>query len=101
GWVIHFQRPPNLIRYYQEIGRAGRALDEAEAIMLSGESDDEVAEYFIEQAFPEPEAFQAVLDTIEAIDTQLHKYELLKHVNVGWGAADTCLNILRVENAIY
>jgi ATP-dependent DNA helicase RecQ len=101
GWVIHFQRPPNLIRYYQEIGRAGRALDEAEAIMLSGESDDEVAEYFIEQAFPEPEAFQAVLDTIEASDTQLHKYELLKHVNVGWGAADTCLNILRVENAIY
>ncbi|WP_434523192.1 helicase-related protein [Halorubrum sp. AS12] len=101
GWVIHFQRPPNLIRYYQEIGRAGRALDEAEAIMLSGESDDEVAEYFIEQAFPEPEAFQAVLDTIEASDTQLHKYELLKHVNVGWGAVDTCLNILRVENAIY
>jgi len=101
GWVIHFQRPPNLIRYYQEIGRAGRALDEAKAIMLSGESDDEVAEYFIEQAFPEPEAFQAVLETIEASDTQLHKYELLKHVNVGWGAVDTCLNILRVENAIY
>ncbi|MDL0125210.1 RecQ family ATP-dependent DNA helicase [Halobacterium salinarum] len=101
GWVIHFQRPPNLIRYYQEIGRAGRALDEAKAIMLSGESDDEVAEYFIEQAFPEPEAFQAVLETIETSDTQLHKYELLKHVNVGWGAVDTCLNILRVENAIY
>jgi len=101
GWVIHFQRPPNLIRYYQEIGRAGRALDEAKAIMLSGESDDEVAEYFIEQAFPEPEAFQAVLETIETSDTQLHKYELLKHINVGWGAADTCLNILRVENAIF
>lgn len=101
GWVIHFQRPPNLIRYYQEIGRAGRALDEAKAIMLSGESDDEVAEYFIEQAFPEPEAFRAVLETLETSDTQLHKYELLKHINVGWGAADTCLNILRVENAIY
>jgi len=101
GWVIHFQRPPNLIRYYQEIGRAGRALDEAKAIMLSGESDDEVAEYFIEQAFPEPEAFQAVLETLETSDTQLHKYELLKHINIGWSAADTCLNILRVENAIY
>ncbi|WP_161781682.1 RecQ family ATP-dependent DNA helicase [Halorubrum coriense] len=101
GWVIHFQRPPNLIRYYQEIGRAGRALDDAKAVMLSGESDDEVAEYFIEQAFPEPEAFQEVLEILEASNTQLHKYELLKHVNIGWGAADTCLNILRVENAIY
>jgi ATP-dependent DNA helicase RecQ len=47
GWVVHFQRPPNLIRYYQEIGRAGRGLDEAYAIMLSGEEDDEIAEYFI------------------------------------------------------
>ena len=101
GWVIHFQRPPNLIRYYQEIGRAGRALDEAKAVVLCGESDDEVAEYFIEQAFPEPEAFRAVLETIEASDTPLHKYELLKRANVGWGAADTCLDTLRVENAIF
>jgi len=37
GWVIHFQRPPNLIRYYQEVGRAGRGSDEAFAILLSGE----------------------------------------------------------------
>jgi ATP-dependent DNA helicase RecQ len=100
GWVVHFQRPPNLIRYYQEIGRAGRALDEAKAILLSGENDDEVAEYFIEQAFPKPEAFQAILETLEASDTQLHKYELLKCTNVGWGVADTCLDTLQVENAI-
>jgi ATP-dependent DNA helicase RecQ len=52
GWVVHFQRPPNLIRYYQEIGRAGRGLDQAYAVLLSGPEDDRVAEFFIEQASP-------------------------------------------------
>jgi ATP-dependent DNA helicase RecQ len=100
GWVIHFQRPPNLIRYYQEIGRAGRGLDEAFAILLSGEEDDDIAEFFIEQAFPTPNEFDAVLETIEVSDDPLYKYEVLKRVDVSWKAATKCLNILRVENAV-
>jgi ATP-dependent DNA helicase RecQ len=100
GWVIHFQRPPNLIRYYQEIGRAGRGLDEALAVLLSGEEDDRIAAYFIEQAFPEPDDFDIVLSTIEESDEPLHKYELLKRANISWKAASQCLDILRVENAL-
>lgn len=100
GWVVHFQRPPNLIRYYQEIGRAGRGLDEAFAILLSGDEDDDIAEYFIEQAFPTPAEFDTVLEIIEESDEPLFKYEILKRVDVSWKAATKCLNILRVENAV-
>lgn len=100
GWVIHFQRPPNLIRYYQEIGRAGRGLDEAFAVLLSGEEDDEIAEFFIEQAFPDPDDFETILETIAASETPLYKNDILKRVNVSWKAASKCLDILRVENAI-
>jgi ATP-dependent DNA helicase RecQ len=100
GWVVHFQRPPNLIRYYQEIGRAGRGLDEAYAVLLSGEEDDRIAEYFIEEAFPDPADFETVLTTIEESDQPLHKYEVLKRANVSWKAASKCLDILRVENAV-
>ncbi|WP_246308178.1 RecQ family ATP-dependent DNA helicase [Halorarum salinum] len=100
GWVVHFQRPPNLIRYYQEIGRAGRGLEEAFAILLSGDEDDRVAEFFIEQAFPEPEDFETVLSTLEASNEPLHKYEILKRANISWKAASQCLDMLRVDNAI-
>ena len=100
GWVVHFQRPPNLIRYYQEIGRAGRGLDEAVAVLLAGEGDDEVAEYFIESAFPEPETFETVLSTIAESEEPLTKYDLLSRANVSWRAATRCLHMLRVDNAI-
>lgn len=100
GWVIHFQRPPNLIRYYQEIGRAGRGLDEAFAVMLSGEEDDEIADYFIEQAFPTSTEFEAVLSVLEECDRPLYKYEILQRVDVSRKSTTKCLNILRVENAV-
>jgi len=100
GWVVHFQRPPNLIRYYQEIGRAGRGLDEAFAVLFSGEEDDDIAEFFIEQAFPDPDDFDTVLQTIEDSDEPLYKYEILQRENISWKAATKCLNILRVENAL-
>jgi ATP-dependent DNA helicase RecQ len=100
GWVVHFQRPPNLIRYYQEIGRAGRGLNEAYAILLSGEEDDRIAEYFIEEAFPEPADFDTVLTIIEEGDNPLYKYEVLKRANLSYKVVSKCLDILRVENAL-
>jgi ATP-dependent DNA helicase RecQ len=100
GWVIHFQRPPNLIRYYQEIGRAGRGLDEAFAILLSGDEDDRIAEFFIEEAFPEPADFETVLSTLEASEEPLYKYQLLKRADVSWKAVTQCLDMLRVDNAV-
>lgn len=100
GYVIHFQRPPNLIRYYQEIGRAGRDLEEAYAILLSGDEDDDIAEYFIERAFPEPEDFETILSTIEESEQPLYRRGIMKRVDISWKRTTKCLDILRVEGAI-
>jgi ATP-dependent DNA helicase RecQ len=100
GYVIHFQRPPNLIRYYQEIGRAGRDLDEAYAFVLTCDRDDEIARYFIENSFPDPEDFEQVLDTVDASDEPLHKKQLLKLLDLSYKKIDKCLGILRVDGAL-
>jgi superfamily II DNA helicase RecQ len=55
GFVIHFQRPGSAVHYYQQVGRAGRAVDEAFGVLLGGEEDREIIDYFIRTAFP-PEA---------------------------------------------
>ncbi len=100
GFVIHFQRPPDLIRYYQEIGRAGRDLDEAYAILLAGEEDDDIAEFFIESAFPAPEDFESVLSILEDSSEPVSKQTVIDRTDIDWGPVDTSLDILSVEGAI-
>ena len=59
GFVIHFQRPSSVVHYYQQVGRAGRALENAYGVLLSGEEDDDIADYFMRTAFPtETEALE-------------------------------------------
>ena len=52
AFVIHFQMPGSAIAYYQQVGRAGRALDHAYAIALVGHEDRQIQDYFINTAFP-------------------------------------------------
>ena len=52
AFVIHFQMPGSAIAYYQQVGRAGRALDRAVAIALVGDEDRQIQDYFINTAFP-------------------------------------------------
>ena len=65
GFVIHFQRPGSVIAYYQQVGRAGRAVDEAYGILLNGHEDDEIQDYFIRSAFPPAETMLQVLRELE------------------------------------
>jgi ATP-dependent DNA helicase RecQ len=52
GFVIHYQMPGSVIAYYQQVGRAGRALKAAYGVLLSGAEEDEITDYFINTAFP-------------------------------------------------
>ena len=61
GFVIHFQRPASVVHYYQQVGRAGRALENAHGVLLGGAEDDEIAEYFIRTAFPTQQEIDEVL----------------------------------------
>ena len=52
GFVIHFQMPSSPVAYYQQVGRAGRAIDSASAILMSGPEDEEIWEYFLRSTLP-------------------------------------------------
>src|SRR5256712_5302159 len=65
GFVIHFQRPGSVVAYYQQVGRAGRAVDSALGILLSGREDDEISDYFIRTAFPPAEIMEEALRLLE------------------------------------
>lgn len=52
GFVVHLGAPSSPVAYYQQIGRAGRALDRAEVVLLPGQEDKEIWAYFASLAFP-------------------------------------------------
>lgn len=97
GFVIHFQAPGSVIAYYQQVGRAGRAIEHAHGVLLSGSEDDEIHEYFRKTAFPEEFYVRKILTTLEAADG-LTTYQLQDRVNIRLSQIEQALKLLRVEN---
>ena len=65
AFVIHFQCPQSILEYYQQIGRAGRNLENADAILMSGPEDEKIKRFFIENALPTTESLRQVLGFID------------------------------------
>ncbi|HLI50397.1 MAG TPA: DEAD/DEAH box helicase, partial [Thermomicrobiaceae bacterium] len=61
AFVIHYQSPGSVVAYYQQVGRAGRALDAAYGVLLNGEEDTEITDFFIQRAFPARNQLQLVM----------------------------------------
>jgi ATP-dependent DNA helicase RecQ len=99
GFVVHFQRPGSPIAYYQQIGRAGRALDRAEVVLLAGEEDDAIADYFINSAFPPEQELRDVLTVLEDVE-EASAAELERLLNLNKGAISRALKILEVDGAV-
>lgn len=99
SFVIHFQRPASPIAYYQQVGRAGRAVERAYGILLSGIEDDDIQDYFIDTAFPSEQAMLQILNTLEKVET-LSFDALLEKVNVRRSVAEKALKLLEVDGAV-
>jgi ATP-dependent DNA helicase RecQ len=52
GFVVHLGAPASPVAYYQQIGRAGRAVDRAEVVLLPGREDRDIWAYFASLTFP-------------------------------------------------
>lgn len=98
AFVIHYQAPGSVVAYYQQVGRAGRALEAARGVLLSGEEEIDITDYFIESAFPTPEQVREVLEALEAAPEGLSIPELLREVNLGYGRIEKTLTLLSLES---
>ncbi|WP_445736247.1 RecQ family ATP-dependent DNA helicase [Mariniflexile sp.] len=96
NFVIHFQAPDSIISYYQQVGRAGRAIDSAYGILLSGQEDAEVHNYFRESAFPPEYAVQNILQALEDYDG-LSIPKLQEVLNLSYGKINQTIKYLSVE----
>jgi ATP-dependent DNA helicase RecQ len=97
AFVIHFQAPGSVVAYYQQVGRAGRGIDSAVAVLMSGREDERIHEYFRRTAFPDERHVEEILMALEDTDG-LTIRALEERANLSYGQLDRALKYLSVEN---
>ena len=98
GFVIHYQRPGSVVHYYQQVGRAGRAVDEASGVLLCGEEDDHITDYFIRNAFPPQSHINEILSVLDKSHDGLSIQEMQSVLNLRKNQIDKTLKYLTVES---
>ena len=97
GFVVHLGAPASPVAYYQQIGRAGRAVDRAEVVLLPGREDRDIWAYFASLAFP-PET--VVRDTLRVLgDRTLSTAAIETRVDLSRTRLEMLLKVLDSDGA--
>jgi ATP-dependent DNA helicase RecQ len=98
AFVIHYQTPGSVVAYYQQVGRAGRALEAARGVLLSGQEETDITNYFIETAFPTRDEVEMVLSALDDAPAGLSIPQLLGSVNLSMGRVIKTTELLSLES---
>lgn len=98
GFVIHYQTPGSVVSYYQQVGRAGRALEAAYGVLLSGDEETDITNYFIDTAFPTPWQVEQVIAALERSPEGLSLPDLQRGLNLSSNRLKQTMKLLSLES---
>ncbi|WP_309615170.1 RecQ family ATP-dependent DNA helicase [Salinibacterium sp.] len=98
GFVLHLGAPSSPVAYYQQVGRAGRATENADVLLLPGPEDEAIWHYFATASMPSQERAEAVLAQLS--DQPLSTPALEARVNIRRTPLELLLKVLDVDGAV-
>ncbi len=101
GFCVHVGSPDSPVAYYQQVGRAGRAIESADAVLLPAETDERIWEYFATAAVPDPRNVQPVLDALDgAAGEPMSVPALESATGLRRGRLESMLRVIAVDGAV-
>jgi ATP-dependent DNA helicase RecQ len=86
------------VAYYQQVGRAGRAVAHAEAVLLSSQADERIWEYFATASIPNADDAEAVLRVLA--DGPRSLVDVESATGIRRGRLEALLKILAVDDVV-
>ena len=99
GFVIHLGAPQSPVAYYQQVGRAGRGVENATVLLIPGAEDEDIWRYYASVGFP---AEPVVRQTLEALSPSapLSVPALEVSVELSRSRLEAMLKVLDVDGAV-
>ncbi len=100
GFVVHLGAPSSPVAYYQQVGRAGRATERADVLLLPGPEDPEIWAYFASVSMPREDQASAVLEALGQAPHPLSSAALETVVDIRRTRLELLLKVLDVDGAV-
>jgi ATP-dependent DNA helicase RecQ len=98
GFVIHLGAPSSPVAYYQQVGRAGRASESADVLLLPGAEDKDIWHYFATASMPDRERAERVMAALG--DEPISTPALEARVDIRRTPLELLLKVLDVDGAV-
>ncbi|MGF3052774.1 DEAD/DEAH box helicase [Microbacterium sp. YY-03] len=98
GFVIHLGAPSSPVAYYQQVGRAGRASESADVLLLPGTEDRDIWHYFATASMPDRDRAERVLHALS--DQPISTPALEARVDIRRTPLELLLKVLDVDGAV-
>ena len=100
GFVVHLGAPSSPVAYYQQVGRAGRATDRADVLLLPGPEDRDIWQWFASASMPREEQATAVIRALADAGRPLSTAALEAIVDIRRTRLELLLKVLDVDGAV-
>ncbi len=100
GFVVHLGAPSSPVAYYQQVGRAGRATDRADVVLLPGHEDSSIWSYFASASMPREDQAEVVLHTLAEAGRPVSTAALETAVDIRRTRLELLLKVLDVDGAV-
>jgi ATP-dependent DNA helicase RecQ len=100
GFVLHLGAPSSPVAYYQQVGRAGRATERADVLLLPGPEDKDIWRYFASASMPRQDQADAVIRALTEAARPLSTVALESIVDVRRTRLELLLKVLDVDGAV-